>query len=169
MSGTCSDGIIEIRNMPHHIGTYAAFFAFIDRDCGSGGEVTQERLIELHGAEGPRRGHQITAARVMRTRTRGSPILTGTCPGPDTLAQSNQLEHKFACRQGGPNVFKRRSSSLSGWRFPALIGLSRTRGQEDKRLSASSGLQASDAPAVVGQSDQGPLGRDVALAAQMEA
>lgn len=49
----------ERGDMPRHIGNYASFFAAIDRGCGGIGEVTQARLIELHGAEGLRRGHQV--------------------------------------------------------------------------------------------------------------
>ncbi len=49
----------ERGDMPRHIGSYASFFAAIDRGCGGIGEVTQARLIELHGAEGLRRGHQV--------------------------------------------------------------------------------------------------------------
>ena len=49
----------EQGDMPRHIGSYASFFAVIDRGCGGIGEVTQARLVELYGAEELRRGHQV--------------------------------------------------------------------------------------------------------------
>lgn len=54
------DGLRRERgDMPRHIGAYAAFFAVIEGGCAGIGGVTQARLLELHGAEGLRRGHQI--------------------------------------------------------------------------------------------------------------
>ena len=56
------DGLRRERgDMPRHIRRYAAFFAVIDRNCASAAEVTQARLVELHGAEGLRRGFQAVA------------------------------------------------------------------------------------------------------------
>ena len=49
----------ERGDMPRHIGSYASFFAVIDRGCGGIGEVTQAKLVKLHGAEGLRRGYQV--------------------------------------------------------------------------------------------------------------
>lgn len=49
----------ERGDMPRHIGRYASFFVIIDYGCGGIDEVTQAKLIELHGAEGLRRGHQV--------------------------------------------------------------------------------------------------------------
>jgi hypothetical protein len=48
-------------DMPRHIAAYARFFAALDRNCNTVREVTQARLIELHGAEGLRRGFQAVA------------------------------------------------------------------------------------------------------------
>ena len=56
------DGLRRERgDMPRHVRQYAAFFAVIDRSCASAAEVTQTRLVELHGAEGLRRGFQAVA------------------------------------------------------------------------------------------------------------
>ncbi len=49
----------ERGDMPRHIGSYASFFAAVDQGCNNVGEVTQAKLIELHGAEGLRRGYQV--------------------------------------------------------------------------------------------------------------
>ncbi len=63
------DGLRRARgDMPRHIGTYARFFSVIDRACGSVGEVSQERLLEMHGAEGLRRGFQIVGFLAGRLR-----------------------------------------------------------------------------------------------------
>ena len=47
--------------MPRHIKQYAAFFAVIDRNFANAAEVTQARLVELHGAEGLRYSFQAVA------------------------------------------------------------------------------------------------------------
>ena len=51
----------ERGDMPRHVRRHAAFFAVVDRNCASAAEVTQARLIELHGAEGLRRCFQAVA------------------------------------------------------------------------------------------------------------
>lgn len=51
----------ERGDMPNYIAVYARFFAAIDAACGGAAEVTQARLVELHGAEGLRRGFQAVA------------------------------------------------------------------------------------------------------------
>lgn len=48
-------------DMSRHIAAYARFFGVLDRNCADIGAVTQARLIELHGAEGLRRGFQAVA------------------------------------------------------------------------------------------------------------
>ncbi len=40
------------------IGSHAAFFTVIDRECATVGDVTQARLLDLHGAEGLRRAYR---------------------------------------------------------------------------------------------------------------
>lgn len=56
------DGLRRERgDMPRHVRRYAAFFAVIDRNCASAADVTQARLVDLHGAEGLRRGFQAVA------------------------------------------------------------------------------------------------------------
>ena len=48
-------------DMPRHVAAYARFFAILDRNCAAVSEITQARLIELHGAEGLRCGFQAVA------------------------------------------------------------------------------------------------------------
>ena len=62
-----SDDLRKVRGgMARHIGTYAAFFRALGTRFADDGEVTQARLLGLHGAEGLRRQFQAVRFLVRR-------------------------------------------------------------------------------------------------------